>query len=132
MSALKTIFFKVILILFVVAGIGAGVGAVGVWVKYKEILSDEKKKVYVQLKTVNGDILTGSIHRAQNKEIQFESEGVIMFFDEAQIASSETLSLEEKERLVALSAKQQTKQWVFQIFSIFSGRGPESDKYFTP
>lgn len=132
MSALKTIFFKVILILFVVTGIGAGVGAVGVWVKYKEILSDEKRKVYVQLKTVNGDILAGSIHRAQNKEIHFESEGVIMFFDEAQIASSETLSLEEKDRLVALSAKQQTKQWVFQIFSFFSGKGPESDKYFTP
>lgn len=118
-----------IIILFVVLGV---VAVAGIGLKYRSFVQDETTREYVELYTIKGDKLVGSIRKDGQGGVHFTSEGMKVVFKESELAKTVPLSEEERKKMMASSALHRTKDWFFNIFNFYTGTISESDKYLTP
>ncbi len=102
------------------------------WKQYRTFYTEEMNKEYVQMKTVKGDLLKGSLTAQKNGSLLLVHQGVQVYFKPNEIL--QTFPLEEKEKIefVKKSARRRLKESATQLFFFFSGRVSEFDKYITP
>lgn len=129
---LTGVLVKGIILLILLGLIVLGFGAYVSWKEYQAFMANERQKNFVQVQTIKGDLLKGSLEKMPNGELMLTHRGVRVFFQPNEIAGTTPLPEEEKETLIQDASIRHIKEKL-NDFSLFFKEGlSESDQYITP